>query len=135
MPELPEVETVVRGLRLSLPGRNIVEVRFGKTDFVENPAAIAERLPGMRIADVTRLGKFICIGLVAGAPCAALASPPLPLYFIIHLGMTGPLTVIRSGQSVPPHPHGFFFLDDGPRLRYTGLRRLGLILPLPKSSL
>ena len=65
MPELPEVETVVRGLRLSLPGRTIVEVRFGKTDFVDNPAAIAERLPGTRIADVTRLGKFICIGLEA----------------------------------------------------------------------
>ena len=59
MPELPEVETVVRGLRLSLPGRAIVEVRFGKTDFVESPETIAERLPGMRIADVTRMGKFI----------------------------------------------------------------------------
>ena len=44
MPELPEVETVVRGLCLSLPGRAIVEVRFGKTDFVDNPAEIAERL-------------------------------------------------------------------------------------------
>ena len=63
MPELPEVETVVRGLRLSLPGRSVVEVRFGKTDFVDDSGAIAERLPGMRIADVTRLGKFICIGL------------------------------------------------------------------------
>src|SRR6266851_2066595 len=135
MPELPEVETVVRGLRLSLPGRNIVEVRFGKTDFVEDPAAIAERLPGMRIADVTRLGKFICSGLVAGAPCAALASPPLPLYFIIHLGMTGQLTLIRSGESVAPHTHGFFVLDDGRELRYTDIRRFGRMLLVPESGL
>ena len=66
MPELPEVETVVRGLRLSLPGRTVVEVRFGKTDFVDDPAEIAERLPGARVANVTRLGKFICISLEAG---------------------------------------------------------------------
>ena len=135
MPELPEVETVVRGLRLSLPGRNIVEVRFGKTDFVEDPAAIAERLPGMRIADVTRLGKFICIGLVAGTPGAALASPRWPLYFIIHLGMTGQLTVIRSGESVAPHTHGFFVLDNGRELRYTDIRRFGRMLLVPKSGL
>ena len=49
MPELPEVETVVRGLRASLPGRTIREVRLGKTDFIDDPAALAERLPGCRI--------------------------------------------------------------------------------------
>ena len=110
MPELPEVETVVRGLRLSLPGRTVVEVRFGKTDFVEDPAAIAERLPGMRIGEVTRLGKFISIGLEDGP---SQATPSSPLSLIIHLGMTGQLTVIRSSESVPPHTHGFFVLDDG----------------------
>jgi formamidopyrimidine-DNA glycosylase len=135
MPELPEVETVVRGLRLSLPGRAIVEVRFGKTDFVDNPAEIAERLPGTRIANVTRLGKFICIGLEAGAPSAALTAPPSLLYFIIHLGMTGQLTVIRSCESVAPHTHGFFVLDDGRELRYTDIRRFGRMLLVPESGL
>src|ERR1700687_1903286 len=110
MPELPEVETVERGLRLSLPGRAFVEVRFGKTDFVDNPGEIAERLPGMRISAVTRLGKFICITLEAGD---ADTTPLSQLYFIIHLGMTGQLTVIRCGESVAPHTHGFFVLDDG----------------------
>jgi len=132
MPELPEVETVVRGLRLSLPGRSVVEVRFGKTDFVEDSAAIAERLPGMQILEVTRLGKFICIGLKAGA---ALADPPSLLYFIIHLGMTGQLTLIHSGESVPPHTHGFFVLDDGRELRYTDIRRFGRMLLVPESGL
>ena len=49
MPELPEVETVVRGLRLVLPGRSIVAVRLGKTDFIDDPAALGEVLPGKRI--------------------------------------------------------------------------------------
>jgi formamidopyrimidine-DNA glycosylase len=132
MPELPEVETVVRGLRLSLPGRAIVEVRFGKTDFVENPAEIVERLPGLRISDVTRLGKFICIALEAGG---SHSTPTSPLYFIIHLGMTGQLTVIPSSESVAAHTHGFFVLNDGRELRYTDVRRFGRMLLVPESEL
>ncbi len=132
MPELPEVETVVRGLRLSLPGRSVVEVRFGKTDFVENSIAIADRLPGMRILDVTRLGKFICIGLEDDA---AQAAPLSKFSLIIHLGMTGQLTVMRSAESVAPHTHGFFVLDDGRELRYTDIRRFGRMLVVPESGL
>ena len=132
MPELPEVETVVRGLRLSLPGRAIVDVRFGKTDFVDNPGEIAERLPGMRISNVTRLGKFICIGLDAGA---GLAAPPSRFYLIIHLGMTGQLTLIHSRESVAPHTHCFFVLDDGRELRYTDIRRFGRMFLIPESGL
>ncbi len=143
MPELPEVETVVRGLRLSLPGRTVSEVRFGKTDFVEDPGAIAERLPGMRIANVTRMGKFICIGLENGAgengasqrDLAAGADSAHPLNLIIHLGMTGQLTVISSGEAIAPHTHGFFALDDGRELRYTDIRRFGRILIVPASGL
>jgi formamidopyrimidine-DNA glycosylase len=132
MPELPEVETVVRGLRLSLPGRTVVEVRFGKTDFVEDPAAIAGRLPGMRISDVTRLGKFICIGLEA---VAGQSTPVSQSYLIIHLGMTGQLTLMRSSESVAPHTHGFFVLDDGRELRYTDIRRFGRMLLIPELGL
>jgi formamidopyrimidine-DNA glycosylase len=135
MPELPEVETVVRGLRLSLPGRAIVEVRFGKTDFVDNPVEIAERLPGTRIASVTRLGKFICIRVEAGTPRATVIAPASPLCFIIHLGMTGQLKVVRSDESVSPHTHGFFILDDGRELRYTDIRRFGRMLLIPESGL
>src|SRR5579864_372237 len=132
MPELPEVETVLRGLRLSLPGRSVVEVRFGKTDFVEDSAAIAERLPGMRILEVTRLGKFICIGLQA---CGAQVTSLSQVYLVIHLGMTGRLTVIHSGECVAPHTHGFFVLDDGRELRYTDIRRFGRMLLVPESRL
>lgn len=135
MPELPEVETVVRGLRLVLPGRSIVEVRFGKTDFVDNPGEIAERLPGTRIANVTRLGKFICICLEPRSLGAGGSSPLSQFYFIIHLGMTGRLTVIHSSESVAPHTHGIFVLDDGRELRYTDIRRFGRMLLVPESGL
>jgi len=135
MPELPEVETVVRGLRLSLPDRTVVEVRFGKTDFVDNPGEIAEQLPGKRVANVTRLGKFVCIGLETAAASAALAAPPSPFHLIIHLGMTGQLTLNRSGESVAPHTHVFFVLDDGRELRYTDIRRFGRMLLVPESGL
>jgi formamidopyrimidine-DNA glycosylase len=134
MPELPEVETVVRGLRLSLPGRTVAEVRFGKTDFVDNPAEIADRLPGMRISDVTRLGKFISIGLEASTQCDTQAAPSSRSYLIVHLGMTGRLTVIDSRESVAPHTHVFFALDDGRELRYTDIRRFGRMLLIPESG-
>ena len=132
MPELPEVETVVRGLRLSLPGRTIVEVRFGKTDFVDNPAEIAERLPGARVASVTRLGKFICVRLGSNG---GQRTPDSETFLVVHLGMTGQLKVIRSGEAVAPHTHVFFVLDDGRELRYTDIRRFGRMLLIPESGL
>jgi len=132
MPELPEVETVVRGLRLSLPGRVVAEVRFGKTDFVDNPEEIAECLPTLRISEVTRLGKFICIGLEGDS----IQDAELQRHcLIIHLGMTGQLTVVRSSDAVVPHTHGFFVLDNGRELRYTDIRRFGRMLLLPRSKL
>lgn len=136
MPELPEVETVVRGLAVSLPGRRVVDVRFGKTDFVEDAAGISERLPGMRIAQVTRMGKFICIGLENAAGNAAWnAAAASELHLIVHLGMTGQLTVMRSSETVASHTHGFFVLDDGRELRYTDIRRFGRMLLVPHSKL
>jgi formamidopyrimidine-DNA glycosylase len=133
VPELPEVETVVRGLRLSLPGHEIVDVRFGKTDFVEGPEAIAGRLPGMRISDVTRMGKFICIALEPGT--AGIAGSSSHFYLIVHLGMTGRLTVLPSTEPVLPHTHVFFALDDGRELRYTDIRRFGRMLMVQESEL
>jgi formamidopyrimidine-DNA glycosylase len=122
----------VRGLRVSLPGRTIVEVRFGKTDFVDNPAEIAERLPGARVASVTRLGKFICVRLGSNGE---QPTPGSETFLIVHLGMTGQLKVIRSGEAVAPHTHVFFVLDDGREMRYTDIRRFGRMLLIPESGL
>ena len=122
MPELPEVETIVRGLRTVLPGRTIVSVRLGKTDFIEDPAALAELLPGRRIETVERLGKFIRLQLSAGAEAKSAEGQ---LSLIVHLGMTGWLGVRRQDDPVVPHTHVFFELEDGRELRYTDIRRFG----------
>ena len=123
MPELPEVETIVRGLRPALEGRRIEGLRFGKTDFIEDPARIERELPGCRIARVERYGKFLVVALEqTGRNGLAL---------VIHLGMTGQLRVLQPEEPVAPHTHAFFALDDGRELRYTDIRRFGRIALLP----
>lgn len=119
MPELPEVETVARGLQRVLPGRRIVEVRLGKTDFIVDPAALETHLPGSRIAAVRRYGKFLLVDLErenGGTPAFSL---------LIHLGMTGQLRTCAPDTEIAPHTHVFFALDDGRELRYTDIRRFG----------
>ena len=119
MPELPEVETVARGLRAVLPGRKILSIRLGKTDFIEDPAAMERDLPGCRITAVRRHGKFLVLEL---EPARADASH---LSLLIHLGMTGQLVTSPAEAPVMPHTHVFFVLDDGRELRYTDIRRFG----------
>jgi formamidopyrimidine-DNA glycosylase len=119
MPELPEVETVVRGLRAALPGRRILSVRLGKTDFIEDPAALERDLPGSRVTSVRRHGKFIVVELDASNG----SSPSFSL--LIHLGMTGRIVVGPLEAPVAPHTHVFFALDDGREFRYTDIRRFG----------
>ena len=125
MPELPEVETIVRGLRTVLPGHTIVAVRLGKTDFIEDPSALGELLPGRRIEAVERIGKFIRLAL---SPGPAAKVPERQIDLIVHLGMTGWLGVRRPENPVAPHTHTFFELEDGRELRYTDIRRFGQML-------
>jgi formamidopyrimidine-DNA glycosylase len=119
MPELPEVETVARGLRAALPGRRIVGVRLGKTDFIDNPAALEQQLPGSGIKGVRRHGKFLVVDLEP----ANKGSQEFSL--LIHLGMTGQLVVSAAEAPVAPHTHVFLALDDGREVRYTDARRFG----------
>jgi formamidopyrimidine-DNA glycosylase len=119
MPELPEVETVVRGLQLSVLGRRVLSLRLGKTDFIDDPAAIERLVPGTRIAAIKRYGKFLVFEL---HPASQLETH---LDLLIHLGMTGQLTTRRPEEPVAPHTHVFFSLDDGTELRYTDVRRFG----------
>jgi formamidopyrimidine-DNA glycosylase len=132
MPELPEVETVVRGLQAVLPGRRILDVRLGKTDFIEDPAALERELPGSRVSRVRRHGKFLVVELEGsnGTPASAL---------LIHLGMTGQILVCPPDARIAPHTHVFFALDDGKEFRYVDIRRFGKMRMLsggsPQSSL
>jgi formamidopyrimidine-DNA glycosylase len=119
MPELPEVETVARGLREVLPGRRIVSVRLGKTDFIDDPALLEHDLPGSTIACIRRLGKFLLLDL------EPKGTPPEEGSLLIHLGMTGKITVSPPEAPVPLHTHVFLGLDDGRELRYNDVRRFG----------
>ena len=121
MPELPEVETVARGLRLTLPGRRIASVRLGKTDFIDDPAAVERELPAKKIVAVRRFGKFLLLDLESPNGTPGDSS------LLIHLGMTGQLVTCPTEAPVAPHTHAFFLLDDGRELRYTDVRRFGRI--------
>lgn len=111
MPELPEVETVVRTLAPYLIGRRIVEARF-TSRFVTpgNRALLARQIAGRRIESVERRGKFIVIGLDKGR-------------LTLHLGMTGKL--LASGVETT-HTYGILTLDDGVLL-YDDPRQFGRI--------
>ena len=127
MPELPEVETVVRGLRQSILGRTILSVRLGKTDFIDDPVALEEHLPGRRIEVIERFGKFMLLRLSAAASDADVDAngDVAPAALLVHLGMTGQLAPSSAAQPPNKHTHVYLTLDDGRELRYTDARRFG----------
>lgn len=137
MPELPEVETVVRGLQAALPGRSIRAIRLGKTDFIDDPVALGEHVPGMRITAVERIGKFIHLELATETLPMSSGAPPAskPTHLLVHLGMTGRLVVREAGEVIAPHTHVFFELDDGRELRYTDIRRFGQMMLLADAKI
>ena len=119
MPELPEVETVARGLREVLPGRRVLSVRLSKTDFIDDPAALEQDLPGGTFARIRRLGKYLLLDLEPRKTSAEQSS------LLIHLGMTGKISVCPPETPVELHTHVFLALDDGRELRYNDVRRFG----------
>jgi formamidopyrimidine-DNA glycosylase len=116
MPELPEVETVVRTVAPHLTGRVIRSAEFTSRHVTPgNRSALTRRLVGRKIESVRRRGKFIVVTLDQGM-------------FTIHLGMTGRLLAVNelvSGKA-GEHTHGVFTLDDG-LLLYDDPRQFGKI--------
>ncbi len=137
MPELPEVETVARGLRQSILGRRILSVTLGKTDFIDDPGALEQHLPGRQIEAVERYGKFMLLRLspVNGSGERVLNGHAARASLLVHLGMTGQITPNRAADPCEKHTHACFLLDDGRELRYTDARRFGRLAYLPEESL
>src|SRR5215471_2153316 len=132
MPELPEVETVARGLQAAVAGRRILSVTLRKTDFIDDPDAIERELPGRHIIRIERFGKFMLLQLAERAglprpvlPTAGDAPAPAREALLVHLGMTGHLAPHFPDQPLAKHTHVTFTLDDGRELRYTDARRFG----------
>jgi len=143
MPELPEVETIARGLRQSILGRRILSVTLGKTDFIDDPSALEQHLPGRRIAAVERYGKFMLLRL--GQPDTTESSlssaggaangDSVAGSLLVHLGMTGHIAPFPAAKPHEKHTHVCFLLDDGRELRYTDARRFGRMAYLEGSAL
>jgi len=117
MPELPEVETVVRGLRPHLVGRRVLSVIQRRPDLREPlPPNFAARLTGRRVEAVERRAKYILVTLDDGQ------------VLVVHLGMSGRLVLIDRGRnSVGPHDHVEIEADGNVRLCFTDPRRFGLM--------
>lgn len=137
MPELPEVETVARGLRRTILGRRILSVRLGKTDFIDDPAALEEHLPGKRIDSVERYGKFMLLRLSESGKSepATAAGEPGSAALLVHLGMTGQLAPSVATRPCEKHTHVCMTLDDGRELRYADPRRFGRMAYLTADGL
>lgn len=137
MPELPEVETVARGLRQAILGRRILSVTLGKTDFIDDPVALEEHLPGRQIEAVERYGKFMLLRLSPAARCNGTPGDGdvKPASLLVHLGMTGQIAPSPAEQPREKHTHVSLMLDDGRELRYVDARRFGRIAYLTELPL
>ena len=137
MPELPEVETIVRGLRPVLRGRTIAAVwssglglHLARAVDVRGLRAVAAR---GAITDVRRRGKYITLVVAAATPARKVAAARGPKGrdhgICIHLGMTGRLRVQPARAARAPHTHVVFTLDGGDELRFIDARRFGWVAP------
>jgi formamidopyrimidine-DNA glycosylase len=122
MPELPEVETIVRSLRPSLLGRRIDALRIIRQDIIRpKNIDLTLKLTGRAIIAIGRRGKKIVFNLDDDAR------------FYIHLGMSGRLTLDRPQTAMPKHTHMILHIA-GSELRFTDPRRFGGVFWLGTDS-
>ena len=116
MPELPEVETVRRGLAASVTGRRIATVKVHDRR-LRKPLArdFAASLVGRRIERVRRRAKYLLLDLDDAAT------------WLVHLGMTGTMVVVPHDDAHRTHTHVVVGLDDGRSIRFHDPRRFGLM--------
>jgi len=116
MPELPEVETVARGLASRLVGRRMTRVRLNRADLrTPLPPGLAARLEGRRIERIGRRAKYLLFHIEGGAVMLA------------HLGMSGRLVIGSEDTAPGPHDHVVMGFEDGAVLRFNDARRFGLL--------
>ena len=129
MPELPEVETIRRGLAARVTGDRIASVWLSNKPqtFKSPPAEIAQALEGARIASVGRMGKHIVVDLEPDgtSPERARKNATAHPQWIVHLGMTGALQVVLPDAEVLKHTHAILRLESGKEIRFIDPRRFG----------
>ncbi len=117
VPELPEVETVMRGMQARLEGRVVVRAEVRRPDLRwALPERLAGRLTGARVAGFRRRAKYILMRLEGGESV------------LLHLGMSGRITIRRRGTNDPErHEHVVLETDDGWEVAFVDPRRFGSI--------
>ena len=123
MPELPEVETVMRGLRATLEGRVIRRAEVRRADLRwDMPPALTDRLTNTRVLGFRRRAKYILIRLEGGDS------------LLIHLGMSGRMVVAPRGANAPAaHEHVVIETDDA-HVGFVDPRRFGSVHLLPTDA-
>jgi formamidopyrimidine-DNA glycosylase len=133
MPELPEVETIARGLQQKVAGDVIESVWLGSKPqtMKSRPAEIAATLQHARITQVRRMGKHIVFDLERnGVPAPTktrrrTTAPGPHSQWIVHLGMTGRMLVCEPSAELAKHTHAIVTLASGRELRFVDPRRFG----------
>lgn len=121
MPELPEVETVRRGISPHIVGKQIAQVRIRERRLRwPIPDGLEGWLQGRTVQQVARRGKYLLLSLDSGSAADRL---------IIHLGMSGRLYVIQQNEAARKHDHLDLSFADGTTLRFNDPRRFGAVLP------
>lgn len=123
MPELPEVETVVRALRegsgargQSVVGKTVARVTVRWARHIATPSAriLKQQLPGQTIVDLRRRGKYLVFDLSRDV-------------LLIHLKMSGDLTLVDGAAPPDKHAHTIFHFTDGTALRFSDTRKFGKV--------
>lgn len=126
MPELPEVETIRRGMEQVLKGRTITAVDQRRADLrVPFPAGLARVLTGRRVVTLGRRAKYILMRLDDGN------------VVIIHLGMSGRILLVPSGRAYQPEKHDHLVLsfDDDSKMVFNDARRFGMVMLAKESEI
>jgi formamidopyrimidine-DNA glycosylase len=130
MPELPEVETVVRGLRPRVEGRRVERLEIRQPLVIRGSlTGVRRAVSGARIQRVRRHGKYILLELLSPS------NHTRPKVWVVHLGMTGQFYVCRPEAERLPHTHVVARLSSGEQLRYRDPRRFGKMLLVAATDL
>ena len=146
MPELPEVEHVVRALRRVVVGRTVIasEVRLPKLITPLSVASFNRRIKNSTISGVSRRGKFILIELAGNLapsrsagilPAKRAQRPQAFLVLAVHLRMTGKFVLLNTDDELPKHAHAIFYLDHDQRLVFRDQRQFGVMKLIESSHL